>query len=99
MIQKLRDDFGIMINVPSPKTPTEDEKADQIKLIGYEDRCLKAKAAIDEMIRELVRSKLICFLITSILTANHSNLNIYLEISLQFEICFFFGKNIYCAVC
>ncbi|XP_066928162.1 vigilin-like [Clytia hemisphaerica] len=53
VIQKLRDDFGVMINVPSPKTPTEDDKADQIKLIGYEDRCVKAKAAIDEMIREL----------------------------------------------
>lgn len=55
VIQKLREDYGVNINVPPSTTDAEDEKSNQIKLIGYEHKCVKAKAAIEEMIRELVR--------------------------------------------
>jgi len=53
VIQKLREDYGVNINVPPSSTDAEDEKSNQIKLIGYEHKCVKAKAAIEEMIREL----------------------------------------------
>jgi len=53
VIQKLRDEYGVIINVPPSSISPDDEKANQIKLIGYEQKCEKAKAAIDAMVREL----------------------------------------------
>ena len=44
----------MQINVPPSSTETDDEKANQIKLVGYEQKCERAKTAIENMIRELV---------------------------------------------
>jgi len=54
VIQKLRDEYGVQINVPPSSIEADDEKANQIKLVGYEQKCERAKAAIENMIRELV---------------------------------------------
>jgi len=53
VIQKLRDEYGVIINVPPSSMNADDEKANQIKLVGYEQKCEKAKAAIEAMVREL----------------------------------------------
>ena len=54
MIQKLRDEYGVNIRVPpASNTPDDDEQANQIHLIGYEDKCIKAKEAIEAIIKEV----------------------------------------------
>lgn len=53
VIQKFRDEYGININVPKFDLDPEDESANQIKLTGYQAKCMKAKEAIETMIREL----------------------------------------------
>jgi len=53
VIQKLRDEYGVIINVPPSSNDVDDEKSNQIKLVGYEKKCEKAKEAIEAMIREL----------------------------------------------
>lgn len=65
VIQKFRDEYGININVPKADLDPEDERANQIKLIGYEAKCLKAKEAIETMIRELEEQIVIEFEIDS----------------------------------
>jgi len=52
-IQKMRDEYGVNINVPSTNTAADDERANQIKLIGYEKKCNLAKAAIESIIKEM----------------------------------------------
>lgn len=55
MIQKLRAQYNVNINVPSTEVAGDSDEADQIILIGYEQKCEQAKVAIEEMIKELVR--------------------------------------------
>lgn len=52
VIQGLRDQHGVNIQVPPNNAPDE-EGADQIRLIGYEDKCIRAKGAIEAIIKEL----------------------------------------------
>lgn len=53
VIQKLRDEYGVNIQVPPANIAADDGNADQIKLIGYEQKCEKARAAIEAIIKEL----------------------------------------------
>lgn len=53
VIQKLRDEHGVNIQVPPTNSSPEDEGANQIRLIGYKEKCENAKAAIDAIIKEL----------------------------------------------
>ena len=54
MIQKLRAQYSVNINVPSTDVAQDSEEANQIILIGYEQKCQQAKEAIEAMIKELV---------------------------------------------
>jgi len=53
VIQKLRDQHSVNIQVPPSNSSPDEEGADQIRLIGYEENCIKAKASIDAIIKEL----------------------------------------------
>lgn len=53
MINKLRVDYDVQIQVPPTNISPNDEKAHQIRLIGYEEKCHKAKEFIDSMVKEL----------------------------------------------
>jgi len=53
VISKLRDEHGVNIQVPPSNNATpEDERANQIRLIGYEQNCIQCKEAIESIIRE-----------------------------------------------
>ena len=54
MIQKLRDEYSVNIRVPKATNSTNDEEANQIHLTGYEEKCIKAKEAIEAIIKEMV---------------------------------------------
>ena len=56
VISKLRDQHGVNIQVPPSGTDADDEKSNQIRLIGYEANCMQAKEAIETIIRDLVRT-------------------------------------------
>ena len=56
---KLREQHGVNIHVPAANIPADDERSNQIRLIGYEHKCEEAKAAIEAIIKELVRRILI----------------------------------------
>jgi polyribonucleotide nucleotidyltransferase len=53
VISKLRDQHGVNIQVPPSGTDADDEKSNQIRLIGYEANCMQAKEAIETIIRDL----------------------------------------------
>jgi transcription antitermination factor NusA-like protein len=53
VISKLREQHGVNIQVPPSNSTTEDEKSNQIKIIGYEQNCMEAKDAILGIIGEL----------------------------------------------
>lgn len=55
IIDKIRKDHDIQIQVPSSKSSGEDG-ADVITLTGYERNCLAAKEEIERMVKELVRN-------------------------------------------
>lgn len=52
VITKLREAHGVNIQVP-PSGNTDDEKSNQIRIIGYEQNCMEAKEAISAIIGEL----------------------------------------------
>ena len=56
VIQKLREEHGVNIQVPPSNASSDEERSNQIRLIGYEQNCMNAKEAIESIIRELVRS-------------------------------------------
>jgi len=49
----LREKYGVNINVPPSNSTTDEEKSNQIKIIGYEQNCMEAKDAILGIIGEL----------------------------------------------
>jgi len=53
VIQKLRDQYSVNIQVPPSSTSPDEERSNQIRLIGYEQNCMHAKEAIESIIREL----------------------------------------------
>jgi len=53
VIQKLREEHGVNIQVPPSNQQTDEERSNQIRLIGYEQNCMQAKEAIENIIREL----------------------------------------------
>jgi len=53
VISKLREKYGVNINVPPSNSTTDEEKSNQIKIIGYEQNCMEAKDAILGIIGEL----------------------------------------------
>ena len=52
-MRKLRTDYDVQIQVPSQDSEGKSENP-VIILTGYEDNCEKAKAAILEMVHQLV---------------------------------------------
>ena len=53
VVRKLRTDYDVQIQVPSADSEGKAENP-TIILTGYEDNCAKAKAAILEMVSQLV---------------------------------------------
>merc|ERR1719462_545129 len=53
VISKLRENHGVNIQVPPSNSTTDEEKSNQIKIIGYEQNCMEAKDAILGIIGEL----------------------------------------------
>jgi len=53
VIQKLREQHNVNIQVPPSSTAADEERSNQIRLIGYEQNCMQAKEAIDTIIRDL----------------------------------------------
>merc|ERR1712168_799522 len=53
VISKLREKHGVNIQVPPSNSTTDEEKSNQIKIIGYEQNCMEAKEAILGIIGEL----------------------------------------------
>ena len=54
VISKLRDEHGVNIQVPPSGSTEDEEKSNQIRIIGYEQNCMEAKEAILAIIGELV---------------------------------------------
>ena len=53
VVRKLRTDYDVQIQVPSQDSDGKSENP-MIILTGYEENCLNAKAAILEMVHQLV---------------------------------------------
>jgi predicted PilT family ATPase len=53
VISKLRETHGVNIQVPPNSSSPDDEKSNQIRIIGYEQNCMEAKEAISAIIGEL----------------------------------------------
>jgi len=53
VIQKLREQHGVNIQVPPSNSAPDDERSNEIRLIGYEQNCMQAKEAIQGIIGEL----------------------------------------------
>merc|ERR1719462_847549 len=53
VISKLREKHGVNIQVPPSNSTTDEEKSNQIRIIGYEQNCMEAKEAILGIIGEL----------------------------------------------
>jgi len=53
VISKLRDEHGVNIQVPPSGSTEDEEKSNQIRIIGYEQNCMEAKEAILAIIGEL----------------------------------------------
>ena len=60
VVRKLRTDYDVQIQVPSQDSEGKSENP-AIILTGYEENCLKAKAAIHEMVAQLVSDFLSSF--------------------------------------
>lgn len=53
VIQELREKHSVNIQVPPSSTSPDEERSNQIRLIGYEENCHQAKEAIEAIIRNL----------------------------------------------
>jgi transcription antitermination factor NusA-like protein len=53
VISKLRETHGVNIQVPPNSSSPDEEKSNQIRIIGYEQNCMEAKEAISAIIGEL----------------------------------------------
>lgn len=52
-IQKMRNEYGVNINVPPTNSSPDSEEANKIRLVGYEKKCMAAATAIKKIIKEM----------------------------------------------